>query len=204
MNLIKSIFLILSLGCAAQSFAQTISDAEIQQLAVVACECVDTDNIQDTSMDDIEVILGLCIMEGLGKYPAIFEKISIEDEGAMEQLGERIGIAMLSSCPEVMMSIATADMDQDAKEEQDAVLQGTIQNIEGDKFTFVTIKTEAGRTEKLLWLSYFDGADELVQMGEKALNQKVSFTYIQIECYSNVHKEYINRKMITGISFDKE
>lgn len=203
MNLIKSVFLSIFLIASSISFGQSITDAEIQKLAVVACECVDADDMKESSKDNLEMVLGLCIMEGLGKYPEIFEKINIEDNGAMEKLGERIGVAMLSNCPDVMMAMAMSDIEEDTAESDD-ILQGTIQRIEGDQFTFIVIKTEAGRMEKLLWLSYFEGADELSEMGEKALNKKASFSYVQIECYSNSHKEYINRKMITGISFDKE
>ncbi len=204
MNLSKSLMLALFFFSFSTSFGQ-ISDDEITQLADVSCECVNKNDLEGKSSEDIQTILGLCILEGLGKYPTIFEKVNIEDERSMENMGERIGVAMLNRCPDIMLQLAAGEIEEGVQEEQDDLfLTGTIQGIEGEQFTFVTLKTDAGRTVKLLWLGYFDGADQLAEISNKPdIKPKVTISYTTIECYSHRQKEYIARKMITGIDFEK-
>jgi hypothetical protein len=55
-----------------------------------------------------------------------------------------------------------------------------------------------GRTEKLWWLEYFEGADGLVS--KALLSKNVTVRYIEKEVYSAALKDYIIIKVIIGIT----
>jgi len=77
-------------------------------------------------------------------------------------------------------------------------LEGKLMQIQEGDFTSIQVKLSNGRTEKLWWMEFFEGADTL---GSKELvSKKVSVRYIEKEVYNAAIKDYIIIKVITGIS----
>ena len=81
----------------------------------------------------------------------------------MRQLGEQVGVKMLSHCPDYVMALA-----KDTKTTNQVVtneitdITGVVFNVEkSNMFVIVEIKDDLKRSYKLLWLEYFEGENVL-------------------------------------------
>ena len=66
---------------------------------------------------------------------------------------------------------------------------------------FVLVKTDDDSIHKMLWLGSFSGDEKLMELGQKAVGQKVVVEYEEEECYSPKLHKYVNRKEISNIEF---
>jgi hypothetical protein len=191
-------------GLMTTASAQDIKD----QLASEACECIGKKDVDNMDAEDLQMQLSLCLMEAVGNNQAAFEKeygtLDPSNQEALQQMGQDIGMRMVTKCPQYMMKLASQAPGQQqmapAPSKVQAKLAGTIKSVEGDEVGVVTIAEASGRTHRLLWLDFFSGSDKL-QDTKQAVGKKVTVQYEEIEAYSPKAQEYIKRKKLTGVSF---
>ena len=187
--------------------AITAQEDLIDKLAQASCDCISAKDTDNMSPDDLQMQMGFCIMEAVGKYPDEFNKaygeLDFTDQAAMTKLGEDIGYRMAFKCPTVLMKMAAVDTETTVTTTtgNGSSISGTLQSIEGDDFNLLIVKEASGRTHKLLWLSYFEGSEALSNNPGNFLGKEVSVSYTTYECYSPKIKDYINCKEITSLSF---
>lgn len=199
----KAIFSIIllatfaSLPLAAQDLMDKLADA--------SCECISRQDVDNMSQEQLQIQLGFCIMEAVGKYPEEFQKaygdLNPSDQAAMNKLGEQIGMKMAFKCPTVLMKVADVQTQVQSAPAALQVLTGTIKGIEGDEFATVTLADEQGRMHKLLWLRYFKGSERFISEPAKVIGAKVQVKVESVEYYSPKAKDYYGRKEIREVEF---
>ena len=177
----------------------------IDQMASDACDCMNEKDLSDKSAEEIQMELSLCLMQKISSYQKQLQeqlKVNISDQKDMQDLGQKIGLKMVTICPETMMKMAqvqSATAPSAPEEAETYQLEGTVTGIEGDEFTFLVLKDESGRTQKFLWLRYFDGSDAFAGNPGSAVGKKVRLIYAPIECYSPKLNEYLQRNEIKAL-----
>ncbi|TXG39635.1 hypothetical protein [Seonamhaeicola maritimus] len=202
----KPYLLFFSLAFWSITNAQKIDskDALLNKIAQETCECVNKKNLNELgiSSSQIELEYGLCVMESYGKNKKNADKfleISFDDEESLESLGVEVALKMMTYCSEFMMKLAgdyAADEFEEAK--NDIVVVGFIANVEKSQFNIIELKDTDNRTQKLLWLEFFEGENQLSDLG-KLKNKKVRVTYQEREMYDPKIGDYRNFKVIKKI-----
>ena len=195
-------FMLLALTASAQ-------EALLDKLADASCACISKKDTDNMSVDDLQMQLGFCIMEAVGANQAAFEKeygeLNPSDQTAMTKLGEQIGMKMAFKCPNVIMKLAGQAPPQGASPAPSSAtakgsVSGTFQGVSGSEMATITIKEANGRTQKLLWLGYFSGSDQVIESPDALKGKSVTVEFETIEVYSPQAKEYFDRKKITSMS----
>lgn len=199
----KDIFLLTflatlaSLPLAAQDLMDKLADA--------SCECISKQDTDNMAQEQLQMQLGFCIMEAVGKYPEEFQKeygnLNPADQAAMNKLGEQIGMKMAFKCPTVLMKVADVQTQMQAAPAALQVFTGTVKAIDGEEFATVTLIDEQGRSHKLLWLRYFKGSERFINEPSKVVGSKVQVKVESVEYYSPKAKEYFGRKEIREVEF---
>ena len=188
-----------SLPLAAQDLMDKLADA--------SCDCISKQDVDNMTQEQLQVQLGFCIMEAVGKYPDEFQKefgnLNPGDQAAMNKLGEQIGMKMAFKCPTVLMKVADVQTQMQAAPAALQVITGTVKSVDGEEFATVTITDEQGRSQKLLWLRYFKGSERFVSEPAKVIGSKVQVKVESVEYYSPKAKDYYGRKEIREVEFLK-
>ncbi|MCB0633252.1 MAG: hypothetical protein R2824_18145 [Saprospiraceae bacterium] len=195
MKMLKTFIVLLCVTTVGTSL-QAQSDELLDAIAQETCDCFGKKDVSALSTDQVNMELGMCMMESLGKRPNAMSELKLDytDQAAMQKFGEQIGTRMLGKCPNLMMKMATA---QQGTTEPAAGMQisGTFKGVEGDDFAFLIIEGDDGTSYRLLWLGEFDGADQL----EMAKGKPVKVSYQEISCYSPAMKKYLKRKEVKSL-----
>ncbi|MEQ8707241.1 MAG: hypothetical protein RIC19_25135 [Phaeodactylibacter sp.] len=199
-------FMLLAPAVNAQK--ALLDDILLDVLADDACYCISKKDIDNMSVDDLQMQLSICLMEAVGDNQAAFEKqygeLNPSDQSAMTKLGEQIGMKMAFKCPNVIMKLAGQQPPQSMNAAPTAksagAVSGTFEGVSGDDIATITIKEANGRSQKLLWMGYFKGSDQLIENPGSLKGKKVMVEYETIEVYSPQAKEYFDRKKVTGLS----
>lgn len=205
--MLKKNILFLSLFSVLQfANAQTEDkDTLLNTISLETCECVEKKGLDYTSNNTtkLELEFGLCIMESYGRHKKKAEKllnVSLNDEASLEQFGEDIAFKMIDNCPDVIMALAGNYAAEEFEEvKDDLTLEGEFVSIESLQFNMVEIKGDNNRTQKLIWLQYFEG-QELLSNTKKLKGKNLEVIYLQKELYDPKINEYRNFKVIKKIS----
>lgn len=176
----------------------TIAQDAIDKMANKLCECVEQFNAEKLSTQEMQMKMSACIMEGIGQLSDAERealKVDVSDQESMMDFGQRIGMRAAGQCPEVMMRFAQSQGQGGAVVETRSVVEGTFQGLETGEFAYLLIKTTGGQPQKLLWLRYFDGAEQL-NNPSSLKGKKVRVTFSTLSAYSPQLKDYIDRKEV--------
>ena len=140
-------------------------------------------------------------MEKMGSYQSeLQEKLNVDfsDQAALQAMGQKVGMKMAATCPETMMKIAQVQSAPAAPGAAEPVsrLEGTVVDVQGDEFTFLSVKDAGGRTQKFLWLRYFEGSDAFLSNPKALIGKKVLLSYAPLETFSLKLNEYLKRNEI--------
>lgn len=157
--------------------------------------------------ENMEMEVGLMILPILSKYSAEIKKewkLDAANQADLRKIGERIGQEAAIGClpfqkfvMEHMNTINRINTDKTPKEKTEWIA-GTLVKVEGQPFTYISFKRTNGKTEKLYWLEYFEGADQLAGDIKKYQQKNVAFAYKELEIFDAVSREYKTIKVITG------
>ncbi|MCZ8353364.1 MAG: hypothetical protein O9340_01430 [Cyclobacteriaceae bacterium] len=179
--------------CVTSLFAQ---DDMYKVIATETCDCIAKRNLQNPSRQELEMALGLCMLESINKNKV---DIEITDERAMESYGQQVGIRMAGVCPQVFQAFMNEETVN--VPEKVALLQvtGKVKAIEdGTLLTFV-VREDSGKEHKLLWYGYFNGSDDYKENPKLLIGKQVTFSYKEIETFFPKAKAYINSKEIVSL-----
>ena len=85
--------------------------------------------------------------------------------------------------------------------EEDAeigVVQGRFVREEGGAQRYIVINVD-GLEEKLLWLYWFDGADDLLADPSYYLNREVYVEYVSFEMFDGISRSYLPVKVLVSL-----
>lgn len=199
----KKILLLLVL-VGNLTFAQKLTKEQlIDKMSDVGCECASK---QQVTKDNLEMTLGLCILEALNKYEKDVEKHYgknvITNDKKMEELGYDIGLKMGAKCPSIFMSMMDEESDgsgEDIIEEApDAMLSGKISEIKSEQFLTFVVKEDSGKNNQFILLSNFDNAFLLTDKVLKA-SDAVDVTYYEMDLFDAKLAKFVSYKIVTDI-----
>jgi hypothetical protein len=209
--MMKKIGLLLFLCMAVMVNAQTkdSKDAVLEDITKDVCECVSKKVDTGISRKEIEVQLGLCLINSYGTYRERIEKfmeLTFSDPEAMEKFGEEIGMKMLTVCPDTFMAFAKDLMEEEVENyttenetnSNISTVSGSVVKLEKDQFNMLIFKGTNKRTYKLLWQEYFEG-EELLFDFKKLKNKDINVSFENKEMYDPRLKDYRTYKVLRKI-----
>jgi hypothetical protein len=78
------------------------------------------------------------------------------------------------------------------------VIQGRFVREEGGSQRYIVINID-GVEEKLLWLYWFDGADDLLADPSFYLNREVYVEYVSFEMFDGISRSYVPVKVLVSL-----
>jgi hypothetical protein len=203
--MIKHVLIVIFLVTSLLSTAQKDRNKAYERMAKFVCECIDEkgEDLKNATQTQFEMAFGVCLFKAYNQDPNYYKNKGIKlntDGNAMESLGEEIGMKMAVYCPEMLMSMAafyTDDEDIEEEAEELLSINGFIESIENGTFHTLVVKGDDGRTYKILWLTYVNNHDLLL---EAVTNKKTyTFTYYETEMYDNRINEYRNMLIMDAV-----
>lgn len=188
----KSIYLFVFTLFTHQLYAQT--NEQLESMAKLTCECVNGKNLDLKNRKEVEMQLGLCLLEAAGKNNINFESGTEE----IEPLAEKVGLKMATKCPAIFVSFANTN--EDTQEQPTSFeVSGKVKSVELTELGTLVLKEDSGKEHRLLWISYFNGSDDFVSDPKKLINKSVTVSYEMTDIYFPKTKSYITSKLIIGL-----
>lgn len=147
--------------------------------------------------------VGMMMLPLFTKYRDQIKKewgFDVGDAADAEKAGEKIGQLTVIGCPafrEFVKNNLETILDHRSSSPS-MKYEGKILRVEGSPFAYLVVKNTIGKEEKMYWMEYFEGAD---QLGKRSfLNKNVVIKYRELEVYQTLTKDYKIIKVITGVS----
>jgi len=180
------------------------SQAYMDEIAKKCCDCAAKVN-PDLKENEFVMAIGVCMIEVAMPYRKKLKKdfgvdmTRIDLEG--EKLGTVIGAHMVAFCPDLLMRLAGEVNDENAVEEQSAVLsaKGIVTKVEKDFLVVFHIKDETGKTIKCYWMAEIDSDLDLVMEYESLSGKKVEVHYVEEKLFDPRISEYRPHFVLTGL-----
>ena len=214
---------ILTLFIAAHAFAMNAQKSAIDKVANAACDCINNSELDESmTQQDAELFLGQCmapsIMENMD---ALMKELKLKEfnQESGYQIGIEVGKKLGAMCPKfIELSIImarNANQEVPVEEEYDeseseavveseyeddeiGVIQGRFVREEGGAQRYIVINVD-GVEEKLLWLYWFDGADDLLADPSFYLNREVYVEYVSFEMFDGISRFYVPVKVLVSL-----
>jgi len=154
--------------------------------------------------ENMEMELGLLILPLLTKYSDEIKKVwhlDASNKDDLEKIGYKIGQNAALDCPS-FRNFLKNNMDVfvnegEKKVQNEGLVSGTLLKIEGQTFSYLLVRNKAGKTEKIYWMDFFEGADKLSSGEKQYLNKMVQVAYKEQDVWDPVNKEYKKIKIAT-------
>jgi len=211
------------LFASIMSVATFAQRSAIDKVANAACDCINATEVNNdmTSMD-AELMLGQCmapsIMENMD---ALMKEMKLKEfnQETGYQIGIEVGKKLGAMCPKfIELSIIlahnanteveiTEDYDESGEQvegeysEEDAeigILTGRYVREEGGAQRYIIINAD-GVEEKLLWLYWFDGSDDIQADPSFYLNKEVYVEYVNMDMFDGISRSYVPVKLLISI-----
>ncbi len=191
--------------------AQSGKDTSIHATAIAVCDCLDKSHLSDSSSTQQ---LQQAFLSCLTSSPGFIAKVmSGGDMEAAQEIATQLGMEMMKiNCPSFLKIASAMAANGDADgfnlsmpaqvETQTAEsVDGTVINVEEKDFTYITVKTTAGRELNFIYYNYVPGSDEWIKdPATKLKNKNVSLSYIEAEVYQPKFKQFMNVKQIKTLT----
>ena len=198
----KKIILLLLISQAI--FAQKLSKEKlVEKISQGTCDCISKKEI---TKENLEVTLGLCMIQDFSKYEKDIEKHYgknvISDESKMETLGSDVGIHMATNCPTflkiVMENMDDEDIEEEVVEEEELFVTGKFADLKTEQFITFSVKEDSGKSNNFILLNNFDNAFLITDNVLKS-NELVEVYYYELELYDAKIKNFVNFKIVSDI-----
>lgn len=197
-------FILIALLTSSSIFAQKLTKEELtDKMSDIGCECA---NKQEITKANMELTLGLCLLEAINKYEKDVEKYYgknvISSDKKMEELGYDIGLKMGAKCPSVfkfmMDDFDESDDEEYVEEVLDEMVSGNLTEIKFDQFLTFSIKEQSGKMNQFLLLSSFDNAFLVTDKVLKT-NDTIEVYYYELEVFDAKLAKFVTYKVVTDI-----
>lgn len=209
----KSIRIFLLTVTIFVSAAAQSQDTSMHATAVAVCDCLNKSGIsENSSTQDMQQAFMKCIISA----PDFFSKIASRGgdyEAAAQEIGTELVLEMMKSDCAAFTKFAGAlaagggdfEMELPGQGQVQTVkvetVEGVVTKVEERDFTYITVKTTAGRELAFIYYTYVPGSDEWIKDAVTRLkNKNVSLSYAETEVYQPKIKQFINVKEIKTLS----
>jgi hypothetical protein len=213
----------LLLFASAMSVATFAQRSAIDKVANAACDCINTSEVNNdmTSMD-AELMLGQCMAPSMMEnMDALMKEMKLKEfnQETGYQIGIEVGKKLGAMCPKfIELSIilarnansemenseeydVTAEQAESDYAEEDAeigIITGRYVREEGGAQRYIVVNVD-GVEEKLLWLYWFDGSDDIQADPSFYLNKEVYVEYVNMDMFDGVSRSYVPVKLLISI-----
>jgi hypothetical protein len=213
----------LVLFASVLSVATFAQRSAIDKVANAACDCINATEINsDMTSMEAELMLGQCmapsIMENMD---ALMKEMKLKEfnQESGYQIGIEVGKKLGAMCPKfIELSIilarnanseveSTEEYDESVEQveeeysEEDAeigILTGRYVREEGGAQRYIVVNVD-GVEEKLLWLYWFDGSDDIIADPSFYLNREVYVEYVNMDMFDGISRSYVPVKLLISI-----
>ncbi len=190
-------------------FSQTKKENILKLMSKDVCDELNKKEISGKTKEELQTELGLAMMPIFSKYLTELKSIYDFEEFDQEsgyKIGKDVGMQLAVDCPAFMKLFmnnteAVSEIAEKRKN-KDLKLSGTLLKINNADISFIEIKDNNGKIEKVYWLEYFDGSNTLMNESAKLLNKKITITFTEKEIYKSTLKDYSKIKIITSLKAD--
>ena len=209
MKKIITFLVTITLFTAATTHAQ---DTSMHATATAVCDCLTKANISDNSSNqEMQQAFITCLMSA----PGFMSKIASSGqdyETAAQEIGTQLVLEMMKSNCAAFTKIAGAmaaggsngfemELPQQVQTVKTESAEGIVTKIEEKDFTYITVKTTAGRELNFIYYTYVPGSDEWIKNAAIQLkNKNVSLTYVETEVYQPKIKQFAHVREIKTLS----
>ncbi|TAE74105.1 MAG: hypothetical protein EAZ85_05395 [Bacteroidetes bacterium] len=190
-------------------FAQNdvqIPDSTLKRLAKDMCECFNERNTDGTinekapkpNKDKLQLCFGFVILKYTSELPAS----AMENQSVSEELGRKVAPFLMKDCPKFLLFAIDENQEKKVEEPKNpfVVYEGTFQKVETKNYTFITIKNDAGKIDKFLWLNTFKNDILFIDNPKSMKGKKIRISTTEIDnIYDSKTKKYISFKEIKEI-----
>ena len=197
----------------------------LDKVANAACDCINNTELdQNMTQEDAELFLGQCMAPSImANMDALMKEMKLKEfnQESGYQIGLEVGKKLGAMCPKfielslIMARNANAEAPlEDSYDESEsdseieseyveedseiAVAVGRFVRDEGGAQRYVVINVD-GVEEKLLWLYWFDGADDLLADPSFYLNREVYAEYVSFEMFDGISRSYVPVKVLVSL-----
>lgn len=208
----RIIFALFALTSFLRGTAQSnTQDTSMHATAIAVCDCLTKANLSEDSPEDkIQQAFLNCLFTSA---PGLVNKIAGSGQDyvtASQELGTNLMMEMMKNgCP-AFMKLATAmanggDMQLTMPSQmQTATVESTdgiVVKVEERDFTYITVKTTAGRELMFIYYGYVPGSDDWIKdAATKLKNKNISLSYVETEVYQPKYKQFMNVKEIKTLT----
>ena len=217
--------ILITLFVTAQVFAMSAQKSALDKVANAACDCINNSELDENmTQQDAELFLGQCMAPSImANMDALMKEMKLKEfnQETGYQIGIEVGKKLAATCPKfIELSIIMArnaneevpleesydesESDSELESEyveEDAevgVVVGRFVREEGGAQRYIVINVD-GLEEKLLWLYWFDGADDLLADPSFYLNREVYVEYVSFEMFDGISRSYIPVKVLVSL-----
>jgi len=194
--------LLLLVLTSSSIFAQKLSKEELsEKMSDVTCECATK---QEVTKENMEMTLGLCILESINKFEKDVEKHYgkdvISNEDKMEKLGYEIGTKMGTKCPSVFMFMLEGEGEGDEAVEEipDLMVSGKLTEVKSEQLLSFSVKEDSGKMNQFLLLNNFENVFLLTDKVLKT-NDAIEVYYYESEIFDAKLSKFVTFKIVTDI-----
>lgn len=186
-------------------FAQSTSKSPFEDSLVKEFCDAFTKSSAKINKDNFTTEVGFMILPLFTKYKDDMQRewnLDISDEKQLEEASEKIGKLGALGCPAFMEYIKNnlADLQNDM-DETVKTYNGNFLRVEGAPFAYLVVQNKAGKSEKIYWMEFFEGADRLSGNKASLASKPVTIQYKEMDVYDAVAKEYRMIKVAVKLEF---
>lgn len=182
------------------SFAQVNSkEGLVDVLSNQTCDCLNTKELTEANL---ELTLGVCIIQSIQKNTADVEKYFgkniLSNEENMTEIAESIGVKLALECPKFTSLISDMTYEDEAMDEEYLSLTGKIVAVNSEQFMTFKLKQDSGKTVTFLVLEDFDNSYLLLDSVIKP-SDTVEISYYEATLYDAKIKKFIPYNIVLDI-----
>ncbi len=186
----------LVVACLHVNAQKAFKDSILTLVSKDACSEIEKIDPKDLKKDELSMQIGLAMISPIAKFQSDLEKIygTNDMEELMDVAAEDIAMQLVVVCPTFLKLFTDNPSLIEGKDSKTEVftVKGTLQKINKAEFTSFEIKDEKGKTHKIWWMEFFEGANEI---NANALKKSFEVSYTEKEIYNAATDSYIKIKI---------
>ena len=207
----KKIFCFLIPACIFLLSANAQSDTSLHKAAIAVCDCLSKSNISDNATEaQLQQVFMTCMLSSAPDLVTQIMSSGDDYEKAGEEIGTKLSLELVKiGCPAftkiaTKMAMDNGDISLEEPTTQVEVQQqadGLVTKVEEKDFTYITLKTTAGRELTFIYFTYVPGSDDWIKDAvNKLKNKNVSIGYVETEVYQPKFKEFMKVKEVKSLT----
>lgn len=206
----KKIFFLIP-ACFFLLSANAQSDTSLHRAAIAVCDCLSKSNLSDNVTEtELQQLFMTCMLSSAPDLVTQIMSSGDDYEKAGEEIGTKLSMELMKiGCPAftkiaTKMAMNNGDISMEApttKVEIQQQAEGLVTKVEEKDFTYITVKTAAGRELTFIYYSYVPGSDAWIKDAvNKLKNKNVSIGYVETEVYQPKFKEFMKVKELKSLT----